>query len=214
LTERDSEARPLDIANNSGGVMEKQVYSETVGAILDATHGAMDDIRRCLTAHDKQCLKKAETEAHDMLTSSLPLVTKLVSAPDKDDLGKKFLTLLPSLQRIGMSVQTLLARAKIKIDSDILFTDKGLSELKHVISGVKDLVRDTKDILATGNPHLRREMKSEMEKLVKAADDFALEHQERLITGLCTPQASYLYLDMMDALKRTARELVHVAEKG
>jgi Na+/phosphate symporter len=194
--------------------MEKQVYSDTVRAILDATHEAMNDIKKCLTSHDKQCLKKAETEFRETLTSSLPLVTKLVSVPEKDDLEKKFLILLPSLQRIGMSVETLLARARTKIDSDILFTDKGLTELKHVISGVKDLVRDTRDILTTGNPHLRKEMKSEMEKLVKTADDFALEHQERLITGLCTPQASYLYLDAMDALKRIARELVHVAEKG
>jgi phosphate:Na+ symporter len=194
--------------------MEKQVYSDTVRAILDATQEAMEDIRKCLTSHDKQCLNKAETEVRDMLVSSLPLITGLVSVPEKDNLEKKFLVLLPSLQRIGMSVQTLLARARTKIDSDILFTDKGLSELRHVILGVKDLVRDAKDILTTGNPHLRREMKSEMEKLVKVADDFALEHQERLITGLCTPQASYLYIDMIDALKRTARELAHVAEKG
>lgn len=194
--------------------MEKQVYADTVRAILDSTQEAMEDIKKCLTAHDKQCLKKAETEVRDMLTSSLPLVTELVSAPEKDNLEKKFLVLLPSLQRIGMSVQTILARARTKIDSDILFTDKGLSELKHVISGVKDLARDAKDTLATGNPHLRKEMKSEMERLVKTADDFALEHQERLITGLCTPQASYLYVDMMDALRRVARELVHVAEKG
>lgn len=194
--------------------MEKQVYFETVRAILDSLHGAMDDLKRCLTSHDKQSLKKAETEFREMLNSSLPLVTKLVSSPEKDDLEKKLLMLVPSLQRIGMSVETLLARVRTKIESDILFTDKGLTELKHVILGVKDLARDTKDILATGNPHLRKEMKSEMEKLVKTADDFALEHQERLITGLCTPQASYLYLDMMDALKRTAHELVHVAEKG
>jgi phosphate:Na+ symporter len=197
-----------------GGVMEKQTYSETVRAILDATHAAVEDIRRCLASHDKQCLKKAETEVREMLTSSLPIVTELMSAPEKDDLEKKFLMLVPSLQRIGMSVQTLLARVRTKLESDILFTDKGLNELKQVTSGIKDLVRDAKDVLTTGNPHLRREMKSEMEKLIRMADDFALEHQERLITGLCTPRASYLYVDMMDALRRVALELVHVAEKG
>jgi len=53
--------------------MEKQVYSDTVRAILDATQRRDGRHKRCLTSHDKQSLKKAETEFREMLNSSLHL---------------------------------------------------------------------------------------------------------------------------------------------
>jgi Na+/phosphate symporter len=44
-------------------------------------------------------------------------------------------------------------------------------------------------------------------------DDFETVHQNRLITGVCMPKASYLYIDMTDSLKRMARELAAFADK-
>jgi Na+/phosphate symporter len=53
-----------------------------------------------------------------------------------------------------------------------------------------------------------------MEKVTKLVDEFDLIHQNRLITGVCMPQASYLYIDMTDSLKRMARELAAFADKA
>ena len=45
-------------------------------------------------------------------------------------------------------------------------------------------------------------------------DDFEIIHQNRLITGVCMPKASYLYIDMTDSLKRMAKELAAFADKA
>jgi hypothetical protein len=45
-------------------------------------------------------------------------------------------------------------------------------------------------------------------------DEFEIIHQNRLITGVCMPQASYLYIDMTDSLKRIAKELSAFADKA
>jgi len=194
--------------------MEKQQYMEMLGKILESMSDTLEDVKRCLPSHDKQCLKGAEKEFRERLMEGLPLVTQVIAQEHKSEAEKKFLMLVPSLQKIGQSMETILVRTKRKVESQILFTDKGLSELKQIISGVKDIARDTKDVLATNNPHLRKHIRAEMEKFIGMADDFALEHQERLVLGFCTPQASYLYVDMLDALKRIARELVYLSEKG
>ena len=53
-----------------------------------------------------------------------------------------------------------------------------------------------------------------MERIIGMDDDFAFEHQQRLTIGVCTPQASYLCVDTIDALKRIAREPAYLSEKG
>jgi Na+/phosphate symporter len=89
-----------------------------------------------------------------------------------------------------------------------------MGELTEITSSVRELARNTRDAFTTGNPHLKGSARTQMEKITAMADDFSLEHQERLIIGQCTPQASYIYVDMMDALKRIARELAYLSENG
>jgi len=145
---------------------------------------------------------------------ALALIKRIMAQGEKNELEKKLLMLVPSLQKIAQATETILVRTKTKCESSILFTDKGLKELTQVITSVKELARDTGDVFTTGNPQLKRHTRAEMERITGMADDFVLEHQERLVTGTCTPQASYLYVDIMDALKRIAREVAYLAEKG
>jgi phosphate:Na+ symporter len=194
--------------------MDKQEYLDTFGRILDWISVAVDDMKQCLYRDDKNYLKKAQNEFKEMLVVALPLVNRVRAQEEKDELEKRLLMLVPSLQSIAQAMETILARTKTKCESAILFTDKGMSELAQVISSVKQLTRDTKDVFVTGNPNLRNHARTEMEKITQMADDFALEHQQRMIIGVCTPQASYLYVDMMDGLKRIVRELAYLSEKG
>ena len=194
--------------------MEKQEYQETLQRILGWMTVALDNVKRCLYSHDQQCLAGAQNEFKEMLVAALPLINKVTSQPEKNELEKKLLTLVPSLQKIAQAMETVLMRTKTKCGSAILFTEKGMNELTQVLSSVRDLARDTGDVIATGNPHLKSAVKTEMERIFAMADDFAIEHQQRLILGFCTPQASYLYVDMLDALKRIARELAYLSEKG
>ena len=66
----------------------------------------------------------------------------------------------------------------------------------------------------TKNPALNEKIRADMEKVRKMADDFDIIHQNRLITGVCMPKASFLYIDMTDSLKRMAKELGAFADKA
>ncbi len=194
--------------------MEKQEYLNTFQRILDWMSVTVDDMKRCLYTDDKACLRKAQDQFKEMLVAALPLIDRARAHEEKDELEKRLLMLVPSLQRLAQAMETILARTKTKCESAILFTDKGIGELTQVISSVRNLAHDTKDVLITGNPRLRNHTRQEMEAITRMADEFALEHQQRLIIGACTPQASYLYVDIMDGLKRIARELAYLSEKG
>ena len=194
--------------------MEEKEYTTTISEILDAVKPILDDTKRCIFSNDKGCLEAAEKKRKAILASSLPMTEALVSKQQKSQLEIRFLSLLPSLQKLAINLDDLLRASDSKIALDVAFTEKALKEISDMIAGVKELARDTKDFFTTKNPRLSDQIAAGSAKLKTMADEFALVHQQRLIVGLCSPKASYLYLDIIESLKRMTRELALIAEKA
>jgi Na+/phosphate symporter len=72
---------------------------------------------------------------------------------------------------------------------------------------VKDLARNANDALITRHARFREYALSSARDLLKRADKYGLEHQRRLIVGICSPNSSFPYLDVMDSLRRLAADL-------
>jgi Na+/phosphate symporter len=100
-----------------------------------------------------------------------------------------------------------------KVELKILFSEKALSEIKGLYAILEEQFQDTKDYITTKNLVLKAEIKAGWGKIFKAADEYAIIHQGRLIAGVCMPQASYLYLDIVDSIKRISRGLIDFSEK-
>jgi Na+/phosphate symporter len=194
--------------------MEEKEYTATISEILDAVKPILDDTKRCIFSHDKGCLDAAEKKRRAILTSSLPMTEAIVSKQQKSQLEIRFLGILPHLQKLGINLDDLLSASYSKITLDVAFTEKALKEISDMIAGVNGLARDTKDFFVTKNAHLSEQIQTAAGKLGGMADEFALVHQQRLIVGLCSPKASYLYLDIIESLKRVTRELALIAEKA
>jgi Na+/phosphate symporter len=73
--------------------------------------------------------------------------------------------------------------------------------------------RDTMDYVLTKNPRLKENIKGAKEMIAKSTTEYELIHQQRLITGVCMPKASYLYIDISESIKRIARGLAEFSEK-
>ncbi len=78
---------------------------------------------------------------------------------------------------------------------------------------MQEQFRDTKDYVHTKNPGLLGSPNSTWRRCFRMIEELALVHQNRLITGICMPQASYLYLDITDSMKRITRGLVDFADR-
>ena len=68
--------------------MEKQEYQDTLQRILGWMTVALDNVKRCLYSHDQQCLAGAQNEFKEMLVAALPLINKVTSQPEKNELEK------------------------------------------------------------------------------------------------------------------------------
>jgi Na+/phosphate symporter len=194
--------------------MEEKDYTAIISDKLTALGAGIDALKTCLFSHDKRRLKDVESKLKESIKAELPVIEELMKKPEKHEADRKFLTVLPSLQKLAIAVEDLMAAVRSKIETETSFTEKALGEVSEIMALTKDLARDTNDMLHTRNPRFQEYVKTAAQHIRQRADDCDPEHQKRLIECECTPKGSFLYLDMMQSLKRIAKELSYLADKA
>ncbi len=193
--------------------MEEKELDQRLHEMFKEMSSVLESIRQGLLAINQTPLREAETRLTRILTSNLPFTEELVKKVTKDQVERKYLNLLPDLQLMAVTIRNLINENKKKIESNILFTDKAINEIKALFTLIQTQFEDATDYILTRNPHLSMHIRMGMENLFDRADSFVTAHQIRMITGVCMPKASYSYVAMVDLIKGVSRELTIFSEK-
>ena len=181
--------------------------TERICKLFEDTVPILHNIYKGFMGQKLNLLKDSRTQFRELLKAVRPNVEKVIEGKDKTEAEQIFLTALPHLQRIALALDNLLDKMEAKVEGNVLFTDKALDEIKQLMVAVAAEFIDVKDYLATRNPILKKQIEDNLDKVTNLINEFETVHQNRLIAGVCVPQASYLYIDMTDSLKRMSREL-------
>jgi Na+/phosphate symporter len=192
--------------------MDEKEHVRVIAESLDSFGKTIDDLKKCLFSRDKRRTKETVKAFYTSLNLSLPVFDEIMERAEKNETDRKLLSLLPMLQQIGIATQDLVGAIQTAVDAEVSLTDRALAEISEVMSLLKDLARDTNDVLNTGNEHFCKYVLASAERIQQRVDECAVEHQQRLIIGVCTPKASFLYLDVIHSLKRLAQELARLCE--
>jgi len=213
--------RSITFSSRGGGdgypqvtTMDEKEYAQVIAEALQSLGRTIEDLKRCLFSRNKRLMNQTKRNLAASVRASVPLLEETAEKSEKNALDRWFLELLPSLQRLGIGVEDLLGGVQIAVETEVSLTDKSLSEISETMALLKDLARDTNDVLATKNSHFRTYAVSSVEHLLQRVCECGLEHQQRLATGVCSPKASFLYLDIMESVKRIAQELGNLCEKA
>jgi len=193
--------------------MEEKELNQRVHEMFKEMSLVLEDTKQGFLTQNQTTLKKAETKLTGILKSNLPFSEELAQKQTKDEVEKKYLNLLPHLQLMAVIIRNLISENKRKIQSDLLFTDKAINEIKGLYHLTLTQFEDTTDYILTRNPHLRMHIKTGMESLFERAEDCIAEHETRMITCACMPKASYSYVALIDSIKGLSRELNSFSEK-
>ncbi|MBA4391655.1 MAG: hypothetical protein C0399_12080 [Syntrophus sp. (in: bacteria)] len=194
--------------------MEEREITGGVSKLFEETVPILHNIYRGFVGQKINLLKESKLAFRESLKKQLPEIHKLVEDKDKNEAEIKFVIALPHLQRVALALDNLVDKMETKVEGNILFNQKALDEIKQIMVAVEAEFINVKDYCMTKNPLLKKQIQADLEKVGKIIDDFDTVHQNRIITGVCTPKASYLYIDMTDSLKRMARELAAFADKA
>lgn len=193
--------------------MEERELLQRFHEVLETSLPVIENAYKGFITQKPALLKESKEKFRNILASRLSYVEKIVEDKEKDEFEKKFVALLPSFQMVGLAIQNVLSNMEIKVEAKVLFSQKGLDEIKELLAAAHELLRDVRDYTVTKNPHLLAKIMECKEKVIGMINNFAIVHQNRLITGVCMPKASFIYLDITDSIKKIARGLADFAEK-
>ena len=194
--------------------MEEREITDRINKLFEETVPILNNIYRGFVSEKINLLKESRLKFRESLKKRLPGVEKLIEDKDKNEAVKSFVIALPHLQRVALALDNLVDKMEIKVETSVLFSQKALDDIKQLMVAVGAAFTDVKDYCMTKNPILKQQIQADMENIRKMIDEFEIIHQNRLITGVCMPKASYLYIDMTDSLKRMAKELAAFADKA
>jgi Na+/phosphate symporter len=192
--------------------MNEKEYLHAVEINLASLRSTMDDLKKCLFSRDKKRVKETVKAFYASLNTTLPLFTELIGKPEKNAAERKLLCLLPALQQLGSASEDLVCGVQAAVEAEISLTDKALTEISEIMGLVRDLTRDTHDAMSSGNEHFKEYVLGEGRVICDRIREFGIDHQQRLVIGVCMPKASFLYLDIMNSLKRITQEISSLFE--
>jgi Na+/phosphate symporter len=120
-------------------------------------------------------------------------------------------SVLTHLQMVGDNLEALSTPIGRKIREGVLFSDKAVAQANQLFDHLTGILRSILDALKTDNEFLKRYIMEEGQRLAQSCNNFATEHEARLIEGLCLPQAAPLFLAMLNGLRTAGQHTVNIA---
>ncbi|MGC8604771.1 MAG: hypothetical protein ACP5VS_13970 [Desulfomonilaceae bacterium] len=120
---------------------------------------------------------------------------------------------LPSrVERMGAMFEHILSCLKIKTQEGIPFSDKAQAELNELFAVTVDLLNNLRDALLTCNGVILEHIKSQTIKVSELAEEARFNHWERLERGFCSPDASAIYLKILDSFKQISEYCAKITD--
>ena len=165
----------------------------------------------------EESLKEAEEVEDKIHQYSSELTSFIISknAPRKNgkERIKPYLSIASSLGLLNYNIQSTLDRIRGKSENHILFSDQAVKEVNGVFEQAVGLLGDLPSLFTTEDKSLAQRIGEGGRSVIKMADAYSDEHEERLIDGICIPEHSPIYLNILESLKGVTVHTLAVSGK-
>lgn len=132
------------------------------------------------------------------------LTETLAKMASSDNEARAILSVPAQVEKAVTSIERIVDNTRIKIKDGLLFSDKASQETGTLISTAKDLLKQSSEAVVTGKKENTDKIIRDSDSLMRMADTFATAHEERLVTGECSPKSSSIYLCILYAFEDMA----------
>lgn len=180
-------------------VYHTKIEKDLLG-ILNHAKEMLEMLYKGFRKNNLESLEKVEEIGEMLYKDSNDLIESLLEEKSKEGI-KHFIPIPGHLDRIGHGLNKLFNSIKKKIREDILFSDKSVSEAYKLFDEMLKLLTCLSDCITTGNKVLAEHIDRDGKRLGELADEYAIFHEERLISGVCMPKSAPVYLDILDSFR-------------
>jgi Na+/phosphate symporter len=129
------------------------------------------------------------------------IISKSPSSKKGKEWVKPYLSIASSMARLTFNIQGILDRVRGKSENHILFSDQAVKEVNDVFQKAIRLLENLPTLLTSESKSLAQRIGEDGWSMLKIADTYSEDHEERLMNGICVPKHSPLYLSIIESLK-------------
>jgi Na+/phosphate symporter len=137
-------------------------------------------------------------EIHAKEDSLTGMLAKLSAANNE---ARSILSVPAHIEKIATAIKRIGQNSRDRIKEGLLFSDKAINETGKLFTKAKDILKKAGEVAVTGAPATLETVLAESDALEHMANDFATAHEERLVTGECSPKASSTSLCILYAFE-------------
>jgi Na+/phosphate symporter len=173
---------------------------------------SIDSLYTGFIYNNVKVIEEVESTLQDTVGRLSALTEGVVGEAKEEPMASSYVSVPSHIGRIGDSLGRIALALKNKSKGNVLISDKATAELDYLFGSTRDIMVNVRDMVLAPNTLVARHMAESERAVEKMADEYATKHEERLIEGLCTPKASQLYIQMLDAFKSIAWHAKEIAK--
>jgi Na+/phosphate symporter len=157
-------------------------------------------LSKCIISGSRAQMDACEALAKDVHEQEKVLTRNLISSGVKTARLSDVIRFPYRLERVGDLLESILKCCRIKARDGIPFSEKAHAEIDDIFAILTEMLVNLRDAFLTTNRFLLEHILANGKNLSQALQDARLAHWERLERGFSAPQASSLYLDILDSV--------------
>jgi Na+/phosphate symporter len=183
-----------------------------MGEMFSGMVECLDLMYSGLTHNDIKVIEKAECALEGSSDRAVSLTEAMVQECKSSPETAAYVSVPSHIDRIRVDIGRIVSSLRMKINEEILFSDRAISELEYMFERTRDIVVHSRDMVITRNPLAAKHLKGADKAVEKIANEYSTKHEERLIEGLCAPKASSIFINMLEAFKNIAWHASQIAK--
>jgi Na+/phosphate symporter len=188
--------------------LKKEVYllmHKTQEMLELAEDGFMKNKLASLDEAD-ELVKEIHTR-EDVLTATL---AKMASANSD---ARMLLSVPSHIEKIATSITRITDSNRTRIKEGLLFSDKAINETGKLFAWTTNVLKKAAEAAVTGVQTAIETTMADADAMERMANNFATAHEDRLVTGECSPKSSSTYLCILYAFEDMGAHIKNVVSK-
>ncbi len=146
-------------------------------------------------------LDQADELAKEIQTKEDGLTAMLAKMAAGNPDARALLTVPSHIEKIATSIKRITENSRSRIKEGMLFSDRAILETGKLFTKAKEVLKKAGEAAVTGSKTTIETTFQEIDAIERMANDFATAHEERLVTGECSPKSSSTYLCILYAFE-------------
>jgi len=188
--------------------LKKEVYllmHKTQEMLELAEDGFMKNKLASLDEAD-ELVKEIHTR-EDVLTATL---AKMASTNSD---ARMLLSVPSHIEKIAISITRITESNRTRIKEGLLFSDKAINETGKLFAWTTNVLKKAAEAAVTGVQTAIETTMADADAMERMANNFATAHEDRLVTGECSPKSSSTYLCILYAFEDMGANVKNVVSK-